>query len=144
MNVVVSGASGFIGRRVSAELRALGHTVRPLVRAPGRSGLDGGIAWDPERGSLDAARLEDVDLVINLGGAPIDRRWTDAHKRRMIESRVPGTRAIARALASATPRPRVFLSGSATGFYGDRGDALLDESVGPGKDFLAQLAVAWE
>lgn len=118
-----------------------GHAVRRLVRT---ADAGRGIAWNPEVGMLDPAALSGIDAVVHLAGEPIAQRWTRERKRRIRESRVRGTETIARAIVGARDRPRVLLSGSAVGIYGDRGDEVLDERSGPGKDFLAAVATEWE
>lgn len=142
--VAISGASGLIGRHLARALRAEGDRVLRLVRDPDRAGGDA-VWWDPVGGRVDTARLEGVDAVIHLAGEPIgERRWTAAQKRRIWDSRVQGTRVLAEALASLDRPPEVLVSASAVGIYGDRGDEELTEASPPGRDFLAQLAVAWE
>ncbi len=143
MDVVVSGASGLIGSALVPALRAGGHTVRTLVRRPVRD--DSEIRWDPLRGTLDPAALAEVDAVVHLAGAGVgDHRWTDRYKRRILDSRVAGTTLVAAAVAAAHPRPRVLLSASAIGWYGDTGDRSVDESEPRGTGFLAEVTVAWE
>jgi len=146
--IAVSGASGLIGRALVTHLRARGHTVRRLVReASARDASDardaGDIVWSPSDGRLDAAALHDVRAVIHLAGEPIAHRWTAARRTAIRDSRVQGTALLARAIA-ALPEPPVFLSGSAVGYYGDRGDELLDETSGPGRGFLATVCQEWE
>jgi uncharacterized protein (TIGR01777 family) len=103
------------------------------------------VTWDPARGELDPAALDGVDAVIHLAGASIADRWTPAHRRAIVDSRVQGTALIARTIARLSRRPQVLLSGSAIGYYGaQRGDALLDESSPSGDDFLAETSRAWE
>lgn len=131
-----------IGAALGAALRAHGHSVRRLVRGGERQ--PGDISWDPERGTLDPRALEGCDAIVHLAGAPIAQRWTSAHKRDIRESRVLGTSLIARTVAAMERKPRVVLSGSAMGYYGDRGDEQLDERSAPGTDFLASVAIAWE
>lgn len=141
--IAISGASGFIGSALTEYLEALGHHVRPLVR-PGRQVRDG-IAWDPERGEIDLAELEGVHALIHLAGENVaDGRWTEAKKARIRASRVRGTELLANSLPKLREPPKVWVSGSATGFYGDGGSRELDESSGPGRDFLASVVVAWE
>lgn len=142
LTVAITGASGLVGRTVSAMLTTGGHRVIPLVRRPARPGE---ISWDPTRGELDSTALADIDAVIHLAGESIAAGWwTDARRARILSSRVDGTTTIARAMAAASPRPRVLLSASAVGYYGDRGDAELDESAGAGTGFLADVTQAWE
>jgi uncharacterized protein (TIGR01777 family) len=143
VTVAVSGASGLIGSALVRHLQSQGHTVRRLVRPGGREESDD-VRWDPARGELDAAALTGVDAVVHLAGEPIARRWTSRRKRAIRESRVQSTELLARTLARLGRKPRVFLSGSAVGYYGDRGDELLDESSAPGGDFLAGVATEWE
>src|SRR5476649_956965 len=128
MKVLVAGASGLIGTRLLAALRARGDEAVALPRF-------GAVPWT----------VEGVDAVVNLAGASIaGKRWSPAYKKELFDSRVLPTRALVEAIAKASQKPRVLVSGSAVGFYGDGGDAIIDESTGPGKDFLSELAVAWE
>ena len=141
--ILLSGASGFIGSRLARALRADGHRVVALTR---RAGPDA-IAWDAEQGRIDTAALAKAapDIVIHLAGEPIAQRWTSDRMRRIRDSRVNGTRALATALVSLPDRPKTFVSGSAIGYYGShRGDEMLDESSNPGKDWLAEVAREWE
>ena len=143
MKIAVTGASGLIGRALVPALRADGHEVVTLVRrAPQGAGE---IGWDPARRELDPAALTDVDAVVHLAGAGVaDKRWSDARKREIVGSRVDGTTTVALAMAAAPERPRVLLSASAVGFYGDTGDRLTDETGPRGKGFLADTCVQWE
>lgn len=143
MKIAVSGASGLIGSALTPLLREDGHTVVPLVRRPARD--DGEISWDPVAHRLDPASLADVDAVVHLGGAGVgDKRWTSAYKKVVLSSRVDTTSTLADALAAAEPRPRVLLSGSAVGWYGDTGARVTDESGPRGTGFLADVCAAWE
>jgi len=143
MKIAVSGASGLIGSALCASLRQDGHTVLALVRRPAAGPAE--ISWDPTGQGLDPAALADVDAVVHLAGAGVgDRRWTKRYKQTILRSRVEGTTAISTALAAAQARPRVLLSSSAIGYYGDTGDRAVDETAGPGTDFLAEVCVAWE
>ena len=141
MQIALSGSSGFLGRYLERRLEDAGHMVRRLVRT---ADARDGIVWNPEAGGLDPAALSGIDAVVHLAGEPIAQRWTRERKRRIRESRVRGTETIARAMVGARDRPRVLLSGSAVGIYGDRGDEVLDERSGRGKDFLAAVATEWE
>ncbi len=144
LRIAVTGATGFIGRQLCAFLTTGGHTVLRIGRGQPRPG-EVDVSWDPARGALDAAALDGVDAVIHLAGAPIAERWTDEHKRAIVESRVQGTSLIARTIARLERKPAVLLSGSAIGAYGaHRGDELLDESSALGDDFLADTSRAWE
>ena len=141
--ITISGATGMIGSALVARLREDGHGVRRLVRSA-RDAQPGDVLWDPATGTLDARALDGSDAIVHLAGAPIARRWSTEHKREIRESRLNGTQLIARAVAAMPVKPRVVLSGSAVGYYGDRGDELLDESSAPGTDFLGTLATEWE
>ena len=144
MRVVVTGSSGLIGRALCSLLTGNGHDVVRVVRRPVRPG-EGALQWDPEAGTIDASRLEGADAVVHLAGAGIgDRRWSEARKRILVESRTRSTAVLAAALAGLDHRPRVLVSASAIGFYGDRGDDVLREESPPGGDFLASLCVRWE
>jgi len=142
MVIAVSGSSGLIGSALTAALEARGHAIRRLVRRPVRGPDE--ISWDPEREQLDARGLEGVDAVVNLAGENLSRRWTKAARERIRSSRVNGTTILARALAAMPSKPRVMLSGSAVGIYGNRGDEILDEASELGDDFLASVCKAWE
>jgi uncharacterized protein len=142
MVVAISGSSGLIGSALVHRIERSGGEVRRLVRRAARS--PGEVAWDPARGTIDADALEGVDAVINLAGENLAQRWTDAIKRRIRDSRVQSTTLIARTLATLAGKPRVFLSGSAIGIYGDRGGEVLDESSALGDDFLASVCKEWE
>ena len=142
MKIVISGASGLIGTPLVTRLRGKGHEVVRLVRrAPAR----GEAQWDPKAGVLDPAILEGADAVIHLSGAGIgDKRWTDAYKREVLESRTLSTSLLARTIATLERKPRVFLSGSAIGIYGARDDEALTESSAHGTGFLAEVCEQWE
>ncbi|GAA3065456.1 TIGR01777 family oxidoreductase [Streptomyces glomeratus] len=141
--IAVAGASGLIGSALVRSLTADGHEVVRLVRRAARGEEE--VCWDPEGQYIDAAGLVGCDAVVNLAGAGIgDHRWTDAYKRTLRDSRVLGTAALAEAVASLPDPPRVFVSGSAIGFYGDTGDRVVDEQAPPGDGFLPSLCVEWE
>lgn len=144
MDVAITGSSGLIGTALKRNLRAAGHRPIAVVRRAPKSGADE-IRWDPDAGELDAASLEGVDAVVNLGGAGIgDKRWSDERKRIIYDSRVDSTTLLSNTLAGLTTKPRVFVSGSAVGYYGPQGDTELTESSPAGTDFLARLCVDWE
>ncbi|MCS6851549.1 MAG: TIGR01777 family oxidoreductase [Gemmataceae bacterium] len=144
MNVLVSGSHGLIGSALVPLLTSGGHRVRRLVRVPAQAEGDA-IAWDPERGLLDAAQLAGIDAVVHLAGENIaSGRWTAAKKLRIRDSRVGPTRRLCEALARGTPPPRVLVSASAIGYYGSRGDELLTEESPPGSGFLATVCLDWE
>ncbi|MFE7356419.1 TIGR01777 family oxidoreductase [Streptomyces sp. NPDC057543] len=141
--IAVTGASGLIGAALVRSLRADGHEVVRLVRRPARAGDE--VEWDPRRRYVDVAGLVGCDAVVHLAGAGVgDHRWTPAYKREIRDSRVLGTTAIAEAVASLDAPPKVLLSGSAIGYYGDTGDRAVDESAPAGEGFLPSVCVAWE
>jgi uncharacterized protein (TIGR01777 family) len=142
MKIVISGASGLIGTPLVEQLVKNGHQVTKLVRRPARSGES---QWDPRTGQIDASVIDSADAVIHLAGAGIgDKRWTAAYKREVLESRTLSTALLARTIASANTKPKVFLSGSAIGFYGARGDEQLTEDGSLGTGFLADVCRDWE
>lgn len=152
MRVLITGATGTIGLGLADALTARGDEVVALSRDPDRGQRVLGdkvtvIGWArPGEEGPPAAALEGVDAVANLLGEPVAQRWTEESRRRIRDSRVLGTRSLVGAL-NALPDgagPRVLVSQSATGYYGPRGDAPLDEQAGPGSDFLAGVVVAWE
>lgn len=142
MKVAVTGSHGLIGRSLLGELRRAGHDVVRLVRSPEG---DAALVWDPDAGTLDAGRLAGVEAVVHLAGVGIgDRRWSPAHKQAVLDSRTRGTTLVAETVAGLDPRPRVLLSASAIGFYGDRDDELLGETSTSGSGFLADVCRRWE
>ncbi|HEX2051023.1 MAG TPA: TIGR01777 family oxidoreductase [Actinomycetota bacterium] len=143
MDVAVTGSSGLIGAALVTALEAAGDRVVRLVRSgPARPGT---IRWDPAAGAIDAAGLEGIDAVVHLAGESIGAaRWTAAKKARILNSRVDGTSLLAATISDLRSPPRVLVSGSAIGFYGDRGDELLTEGSGPGTGFLAGVVRRWE
>ncbi|NYI06992.1 hypothetical protein FHU37_003935 [Allostreptomyces psammosilenae] len=149
MRIAVTGSSGLIGTALTTSLLRDGHEVIRLVRRDPRSGPrpDGSTEarWDPRRQWVDLAALDGVEAIAHLAGAGVgDRRWSEAYKREIRDSRVLGTCAIAEAAAALEPRPRVLASGSAIGYYGDTGDRPVDETHPPGEGFLAQVCQDWE
>ena len=141
MRIAITGATGSIARALTPMLTTAGHTVVPVSR----SQLEGGIQWDPIHGVLDPAKMEGIDAVIHLAGANIaEGRWTDDRKALLRESRVVPTALLARTLAALSRKPRVLISASAVGIYGDRADEMLDEESSLGDDFLADLGKEWE
>jgi uncharacterized protein (TIGR01777 family) len=142
MKIVISGASGLIGTQLVAKLSNSGHEVIRLVR---RSPKSGEIQWNPKSGSLDAAALEGADAVIHLSGAGIgDKRWSDAYRKEILDSRTTTTALLATTIASLSRKPSVFLSGSAIGIYGARNDEQLTEVSTHGTGFLADVCKQWE
>ena len=143
MKVAVTGASGLIGSALVPALRASGHDVLRLVRRPSTQADE--VTWDPGVGTVDLDRLAGTDAVVHLAGAGVaDKRWSPAYKETIRRSRVDGTRTVVRAMTSLDPMPSVLLSGSAVGFYGDRGEEVLLETSARGTGFLADVVVAWE
>lgn len=142
LRIAISGAGGLVGSDLVPFLTTAGHSVERLVRHRPVAGDE--IAWNPATGEIDSARLEGLDAVVHLAGSSFLRPWTRAHKRRMRDSRIDGTRLLSETLARLRRPPRVFVSASGANYYGDRGDRMLDESNGPGDGFLASLCVAWE
>ncbi|MZD05906.1 TIGR01777 family protein [Streptomyces sp. SID5785] len=141
--IAVAGASGLLGSALVRSLTADGHDVVRLVRRTPRS--DAEVRWDPHRTRVDTAGLDGCDAVVNLAGAGVgDHRWTAAYKREIHDSRVLGTTALAEAVASLATPPRVFVNGSAVGYYGDTGSRVVDESAPAGEGFLPSLCVEWE
>ncbi|MCX4401213.1 TIGR01777 family oxidoreductase [Streptomyces sp. NPDC059837] len=141
--IAIAGASGLIGSALTRSLIADGHEVVRLVRRAPR-GTDE-LRWDPDGQRMDAGGLAGCAAVVNLAGAGVaSRRWTEAYKRKIRDSRVRGTATLAEAVASLDERPRVFVNGSAIGFYGETGDRVVDESAPPGEGFLPSVCVAWE
>jgi uncharacterized protein (TIGR01777 family) len=142
MQIAVSGSSGLVGSALLPFLTAGGDRVTRLVRKD--AGV-GEIPWDPAGGVRDLSHLEGVDAVVHLAGENIAAgRWTAARKEKIRRSRVEGTRRLSESLARLSRRPKVLVSASAVGFYGDRGDEILKEDSAPGTDFLAQVCREWE
>lgn len=141
--IVIAGASGLIGRAVVARLKARGAEVVRLVRRP-PAGPDEA-SWNPGAGMLNPAVLEGVDAVINLSGANVGAgRWSSARRSEIRISRLDATETLVRAIGTLDRRPAVFVSASAVGYYGDCGDAVVDESCARGRGFLAEVCEAWE
>lgn len=140
---VVAGASGLIGSALVRSLTDDGHDVVRLVRRAPRAADE--VRWDPKEGYVDSARLAGCDAIVNLAGAGVgDHRWTAAYKKEIRDSRVLGTQTLARAAAGLDAPPRVFLNGSAVGYYGDTGSRTVDETAPAGDGFLPSLCVEWE
>jgi uncharacterized protein (TIGR01777 family) len=149
MKILMTGSTGLVGAALQKELKRAGHTVCRLVRPDtkvealkGSAGFD--VKWDPATGELGGAGVG-ADAVVNLGGASIaEGRWTAERKRLLRSSRVDATRALVNALTKMAARPRVLVSASAIGYYGNRGDEILREESPAGNDFLSEIAKEWE
>lgn len=144
MKIAVAGGTGFIGTPLVHRLSAAGHEVVVLTRKV-RAGTVRQVEWDGRSPGLWAADVASADAVVNLAGESIaDGRWTEARKKRLVESRLRATGALVEAMRSAPAKPRAFVSASAIGYYGLHGDEFLDESSARGSGFLADLSAAWE
>jgi uncharacterized protein (TIGR01777 family) len=139
MRVLVTGGTGLVGKKVCDALRAAGHGVTVVSREPGR--VPGpSVGWDGVRGAV-----AESDAIVNLAGESVaDGRWTEARKAEIRGSRIEATRALVRAVELATTRPKVLINASAIGYYGAHRDERLDETAGPGDDFLARVCRDWE
>lgn len=146
MTIAITGASGFIGRRLMKALAGGDHQLRVLSRHAGTN-LPPGVplfVWDAMKGPPSDESLDGVDAVVHLAGEPIAQRWSDEIKQKIRDSRTTGTRNLVHALSTASRRPSVLICGSAIGYYGSRGDEMLTESSAPGSGFMAEVCVAWE
>ena len=142
MRIILAGSSGFVGKALKARLHAEGHGVSCLRRL---AGSGAGPVWDPQRGKLDYLELENADAVVNLCGAGVaDRRWTPKRLVELRESRIAPTRTLVGAMALCSHPPRTFISASAIGYYGNKGEVPVGEEAAPGRGFLAGLCTEWE
>ena len=138
MHVAISGSSGLVGRALATALRSDGHDVDSLVRlcVERIRGDSAGIHWTPATGEVDDRKMADVELLVHLAGESIaEGRWTEAKKARILSSREVATRLLCETLAKMKNGPRTLICASAIGFYGDRGNDVLDEVAGPGEGF---------
>jgi uncharacterized protein (TIGR01777 family) len=144
VTVVIAGGSGFLGGKLAKRLESEGQRVLTLTRRA--AGNRGEIAWRPDGEAGELPRhLDGTDAVVNLAGAGIaDTRWSAARKQEILASRVLSTRTLVRAMALCSRPPKVFVSGSAVGYYGHRGAEPVSETADPGSDFLARVCVEWE
>jgi len=143
MRVLISGYSGLVGTELSKQLRELGHEPVALVRRTATR--DNEVSWNPGVEELDDKLMESIDAVVNLGGATTGRiPWTKKYMQAIISSRLDSTKTLVDAINRAKNQPRVLISGSASGIYGNRGDEILNEDSGRGNGFLADLASQWE
>jgi uncharacterized protein (TIGR01777 family) len=143
MKILISGSTGLIGSALIPFLTTGGHEVARLVRSQPRKG-GSEFRWDPDAGQIDPAAFAGVDAVVHLAGENISGRWTEAKKARILDSRVRGTRTVAEALAGLSEPPKVLISSSAVGYYGDRGDEVLTEESSSGSLFLSEVCGQWE
>jgi len=145
MRIVVAGSSGMVGIPLVAFLRQRGHEVVRLVRDGSVADAPDAVGWRPDEGVLDAASLEGAGAVINLCGRNVgEARWSNSVKQELYSSRIDSTRLLAQTIAGMHSPPGIFVNASATGFYGDRDEEVLDEGSHPGDDFLANLTRDWE
>src|SRR5690606_14096330 len=146
MRVAVTGSSGMVGRALLEALRARGDEVVRVVRSfRGVAARERVIVWHPQKGQIEAAKLEGMDAVVHLAGESIAGVWTPRKKREIHQSRVQGTTLLARALAERRQKPAVLISMSGVNYYGsDRGDEPLTESSPPGTSFMAKVVIDWE
>ncbi len=143
MRIAVTGSSGLVGSQLLPFLTTGGHEALRVVRRDAKAKNE--ISWQPSKGEIDKAALEGVDAIVNLAGESIaEGRWTEEKKKRIRESRVDSTRTIAEAIASMDNPPKVLVNASAIGFYGDRGDEILDEDKPAGEGFLSEVCEDWE
>jgi len=144
VTIVLAGGSGFLGQKLARRLQSDGHRTLTLSRRP--SGAANEIAWRPDGNAGELPRhLDGVDAIVNLAGENVfGIRWTAAKKRALRDSRILSTRTLVRAVQACAHPPRVFINGSATGYYGPHGDEPITESIPAGPDFLARLCVEWE
>src|SRR3954453_19068731 len=144
MIIAITGSSGLVGSALVHALEADGHLIRPVVRRAPRAGADE-IRWDPDNGTIDATEFASVDAVVHLAGENIaGHRWTESFKQKILASRIRGTKLLCDTLAGLASKPTVLISASAIGYYGNRGDELLDESATSGGGFLAEVCQQWE
>jgi uncharacterized protein (TIGR01777 family) len=143
MRVLISGASGLVGTELISQLTKAGHQPLKLVRR--KSAAPDEVEWNPSQGFITAGVIETIDAVINLAGATTGKiPWTKKYKDEIVQSRLDSTKTLVEAMKASTKRPAVFVSGSASGIYGDRGEELLDETSSKGTGFLSDLAFQWE
>lgn len=143
MRVLISGATGLVGSEVARQLNAAGHEAIKLVRRKATSSDE--VEWNPAKGYLTPGTMETIDAVVNMAGATTGKiPWTKSYKQEIVSSRINSTRTLVEAMAAAKNPPKVFVSGSASGYYGDTGSAVLTEDSPKGSGFLSDLAFAWE
>lgn len=143
MRILISGSTGLIGTALITLLKAQGHHITRLVRAPGKY-PEPAVMWNPAGGILNASACEGFDAAVHLAGENIAKRWSAKQKAKIRDSRVQGTLLLSSTLAKLNKPPRVLVSASAIGYYGDRGSEILREDSKPGSGFLAETSLAWE
>ena len=149
MRVLVTGATGFIGKALCAVLKGAGHEVVALSRNPSRAqksvpSIDQAFAWDLMREPAPKEAFDGVNAIVHLAGESVVGLWTSGKRRKIVDSRVTGVRNLLQGVAALDGRPKRLVGASAVGYYGDRGDATLDESAPPGEGFLSETCIAWE
>lgn len=143
MRVLISGASGLVGSEVARQLNASGHEAIKLVRRKAAAADE--VEWNPALGQIPGDLMDSIDAVVNMAGATTGKiPWTKKYKQEIVNSRIDSTRTLVKAMAAAKTPPKVFVSGSASGFYGDCGSQLLSETAPKGTGFLSDLANQWE
>lgn len=143
MRVLISGATGLVGSEVARQLKAAGHEPIRLVRRAATAPDE--VEWNPAKGFITAGTMDTIDAVVNMAGATTGKLpWTKSYKQEIVNSRIDSTRTLVEAMKAAKKAPKVFVSGSASGYYGDTGNALLSETAPKGTGFLSDLASAWE
>ncbi|MEY4990198.1 MAG: hypothetical protein RIS08_424 [Actinomycetota bacterium] len=143
MRVLISGASGLVGSEVAKQLRELGHEPVRLTRSTPKSKDE--VFWNPSTGELDPNLMESIDAVVNMAGATTGKiPWTKKYMEEIVSSRLDSTKTLVNAINAAKKKPKVLISGSASGYYGDCGDLELSESSPKGTGFLSDLAAQWE
>ena len=145
LKVLIAGGSGFIGRHLSRRIRESGGEVAIVTRSPNPSLPFQQITWDSLSNEEKSSKLvEGYDMIVNLSGAGIEKKWSEAYKKEMLESRIRSTSTIVKAINSSKERPKYFVNASAVGYYGDVEGKAVDEDSKPGDDYLANLCVSWE
>lgn len=145
LKVLIAGGSGFIGRHLSRRIRESGGEVAIVTRSPNPSLPFQQITWDSLSNEEKSSKLvEGYDMIVNLSGAGIEKKWSEAYKKEMLESRIRSTSTIVKAINSSKERPKYFVNASAVGYYGDVEGEAVDEDSKPGDDYLANLCVSWE
>jgi uncharacterized protein (TIGR01777 family) len=143
MRILMTGASGLIGTALVPSLTSSGHEVTRLVRGQPKPG-EKAVHWDPLAGNIDVSAIEGIEAVVHLAGENIAERWTAAKKASIRDSRVKGTQLLCETLTRLSSPPKVLVSASAIGYYGDRGEETLTDDSPPGRGFLSEVCRAWE